>query len=165
MNASNRQSGAVLLETITSMVIVSFVTVALMTLMGYAARGFVMVRDNTDTAGKIQVTMDRLRLEFENMQSVTAMVTGASANSITFVDHDGVSRTLAQDANNTTRLLLGGNLLLDNVTAFTLARTCGNQDGYSGGTNDLAAITVNVTVTGVPAYTLSVYPRRIMNCP
>ena len=162
MNAVKRQSGAVLLESVVSLVILGFVTLALMTLMGYAARGYVMVRDNTDTSGKVQVAVDRIRLELENMQLVTTL----AVSSMTFTDRMNQSQTLALDANDNSRLLLGGNLLLDNVAGFTLIRNCGNQDGYSGGNSDLASVTVTITMGGnIPAYTLIVYPRSIMNCP
>lgn len=166
MNTTHRQSGFSLLETIVSFLILGFVSVTLMSLILYASRGYVMVRSNIDTAGKVQVAMDRIRLELENMQSLTSIATGAGANSLTFVDHDGVSRTLDLDPGTTTNLRLGGNLLLDGVTSLALARSCGNQDGYSGGANDLASVTVTITVTGgIPSYTVSAYPRSIMNCP
>jgi prepilin-type N-terminal cleavage/methylation domain-containing protein len=166
MKAANRQSGFSLIETIVSLVILGFVSVTLMSLVLYTAKGYVMVRGTLDTAGKVQVAMDRIRMELENMQSLTSIATGPGANSLTFVDHGGVSRTLDLDPGAATHLRLGGSLLLDEVASFTLAQTCGNQDGYSGGAHEVASVTVAITSTGnIPPYTLSVYPRSIMNCP
>lgn len=166
MRNSNRQSGFTILEAVLSLVILGFITVGLMTLMGYATLGYVEVRNTADVAGKAQVAMDRLRLEFENMQSLTSVTTGANPNSVIYVDRNGISRTLAIDAQNSSRLMLGGNVLIDQVAAFTAVRTCGNQDGFSGGANDLASISVTVTMQGgIPPYTLTVYPRRILGCP
>jgi len=166
MNSAKSQSGFSLIETIVTFVILGFVTVVLSSLLIYASRGYVAVRNNTDTAGKVQVAIDRIRLELENMQSLTSVTSGQVANSLTFVDYSGISRVLALDPANPAYLRLGGQLLLDGITSFSIVRTCGNQDGYSGGMNDLASVTVTITVSdGIPSYTLSAYPRRIMNCP
>lgn len=166
MNTSSSQSGFTILEAVLATVVLGFVSVALMMLMGYATLEYASLRNTADVAGKVQVAMDRLRLEFENMQSITSVVTGANPNSVTYVDRNGTARTLAADAQNSSRLLLGGQVLLDQVAAFTATRVCGNQDGFSGGANDLASITVTVTLEGgIPPYTLTAYPRRILDCP
>lgn len=161
---TGEQRGFTLIEVVAALVVAGFISVTLAMLVEYGARGYVTTRTNVSTAEKVQVAMDRIRLEMENMQAITSITKTAGNSSMVFTDRDGTAVTLAMSlATNT--ITLNGNTLLDNVAGFTLTTLCANMSGGSGVSPDLGTITVSISITNIPnAFVGAVTPRARFAC-
>ena len=161
---SSGQQGFTLIEMAAALVVAGFIATTMVMLVEYGARGYVATRTNLSTAEKVQVAMDRIRLEMETMQAITSITKTAGASNMVYTDGTGAAVTLTINAAAKT-ITLGGTTLLDNVSGFTLGTVCTNMSGSSGVSPDLGSITVSISITNIPnAFATAITPRARFAC-
>lgn len=166
MQTTNRnQKGFTLLEVIITLILVGVTAVLAGMWIVSVASGYILARENAENVQKGQLALTRLAKEFAAIQSIQA----ANGTSITFTRADisnpsGVSITVSQSENGD-QLLLNGNLLTDNVSAFTLAY-CDAPDSVScpsswSQTSRIIEITLTLSGAENIPFTHRVVPRNL----
>lgn len=158
------QGGFTLLEAVAALAIIGFVAAGFTMLIYHGTEGYITMRTNTSTSAKVQIAMDRIRMELVYMQAITSIDKTVGNSNIVFTNDNGILTTLAMNQGAST-VTLGGNTLLDNVSAFTLATACTNMAGGSGVSPDLGSVTVTMTQNNIPnAFSVVITPRTRISC-
>lgn len=118
------QRGFTLIEVITTLVVLSLLGMGAANLLANVAQGMLQTRNATAAAENIQAALTRITHELANMDSQRAFT--ISASSATYYYKADVAQTTIQLSG--TNLQLNGNTLLNNVTAFALARAGNSID-------------------------------------
>lgn len=131
-----KQSGFTLIEIIVSLVLVGILaTVAGMGLVA-GTQGYVFTKENTHMTQKVQLAMTRLNREILELSDVTT----ATSSTLAFEGVDG-NKTLGLDG-DTIKIagdgvaLTAGDILIDNVSGFTLTYYQGDETWVQG-TDDI----------------------------
>ncbi|MEW5723494.1 MAG: type II secretion system protein [Thermodesulfobacteriota bacterium] len=166
-----RRAGFTLIELIATLVLVGLL--AAVAGMGLVAgvEGYILARQNTNLAQKVQVAGLRLGREFQELSSISS----AAADSIVYTNTTGqhglalVGGTIQlQDGAAAPSAASPGDVLLEDVTNFTLTYYKGGQPWVPGVDNikDLTGIRLSLTVSHPDAdvpdltFTTTVNPRN-----
>jgi hypothetical protein len=119
---------------------------------------YFMVKNNSDTAMKAQMALDRISLELRDSNSISVL----TDNSLityrnTQIDPAGADRTIKFVGSNIYLSTPADNILIDNVQAFQLSATYRNV--YNVVVNDVAFIDVGFTVSGYNPFNTRIFPR------
>jgi len=183
----NSSAGFTLIELIVSLVLMSIVAVIAGMGLVQGINAYMLTRTSSETVQRADHALNRIRLEFMNMDTVTA----ATAESITFTRNKaigsdwGTSYIIARDSNkkqitltvttqagatSTNPLLTnvgtGGSFLTYRNNAGGIwSQTDGFGDSYTCTSNSLHSITINLIITrsdggGDITFTTSVNPRN-----
>ncbi len=150
-----REAGFTLIEIILTLVLIGILSVFAGLFMTSFFSSYFLVKNNTDTAMKAQMAMDRISMELREVTAVSAV----TANSlITYTNPSGANRTIKQVGSNLFLSTPADNILIDDVQAFQLSATYRNV--YNIAANDMAFIDVGFTVAGVPSFSTRIFPRN-----
>lgn len=150
-----RQGGFTLIEIILTLVLIGVLSAFVGLFMTSFITSYYLVRNNTDTALKAQMAMDRISME---LKDVTAVSTVTADSLITYSNPLGTGRTIKRVGSNLYLSAPADNILIDGVQAFQLNPAYGNV--YNIAANDMAYIDVGFTVTGHPPFRTRIFPRN-----
>ena len=153
------EAGFTLIEIIVTLVMVGVMSVFVGLFMTTFVNSYLMVRNNSETALKAQMALDRMSLELKSMSAIPTADPPDNTH-ITYANLLGANRTISfaapyiylstQAANNC--------ILIDNIQAFTLNVVYDNV--YSVASNDVAYIDVGFTVSGYNSFNTRIFPRN-----
>jgi prepilin-type N-terminal cleavage/methylation domain-containing protein len=157
-----REAGFTLIEVVVTLVLVGILSVFAGMFMTTFLNGYFMVKNNSDTAMKAQMALDRISLELQNISpispSVPSPVSVLTDNSlITYTNLSGTGRTIKFVGSNIYLSTPADNILIDNVQAFTLSATYRNV--YRVAADDVAFIDIGFTVSGYNTFSTRIFPR------
>lgn len=157
--------GFTLIEMILTLVLVAIISVVAGMGIVKVTEGMVFAQRNASTSLKMQVALTRLEKEFHIISGVTS--TATSPPSLTYVSSKGGvsgTHTLTSSVPN---IRLDGNVLVDNVTTFSLTYL----DTYNGtesstwiaGTSKVIKVTFAITGAAgvINTFTMRVTPRML----
>lgn len=162
-----REAGFTLIEIIVTLVLVGILSVFAGLFMTTFLNGYFMVKNNSDTAMKAQMALDRISIELRDISpvsvSVPSPVSVLTDNSlITYTNSSGVVKTIKFVAPNIYLSTPTDNILIDHVEAFQLSATYNNV--YHILANDVAYIDIGFTITGYNPFSTRIFPRtRVPN--
>jgi prepilin-type N-terminal cleavage/methylation domain-containing protein len=149
-----REAGFTLIEIIVTLVLVGILSVFAGLFMTTYLNGYFMVKNNTETAMKAQMALDRMSLELKDATDIS-ILTGNSL--ITYTNSLGANRTIKYVSPNIYLSTPTDQILIDQVQGFTLSATYDNV--YNVAADDVAFIDVGFTVTGFNPFSTRIFPR------
>ena len=157
-----REAGFTLIEIIVTLVLVGILSVFAGLFMTTYLNGYFMVKNNTETAMKAQMALDRISLELKDISpvsvSVPSPVSVLTPNTlITYTNQAGAVRTIQRLGSNIYLTTIANNVLIDNVDNFQLSATYRNV--YNVAANDVAFIDIGFTVSGYNPFSTRIFPR------
>lgn len=150
-----REAGFTLIEIILTLVLIGIMSVFAGLFMTSFLSSYTLVKSNSDTAMKAQMAMNRISMELKEVSAVSAITTNSL---ITYANPSGAGRTIKWVGSNLFLSTPTDNILIDGVQAFQLSATYRNV--YNIAADDVAFIDVGFTVTGVPAFSVRIFPRN-----
>jgi hypothetical protein len=121
-------------------------------------KGYFMVKNNSDTAMKTQMALDRISLELRDATAVSVLTDNSLITyKNTQIDPLGADRTIKFAGSNVYLSTPADNILIDNVQAFQLTATYNNV--YNILANDVAFINIGFTVNGYNPFSTRIFPR------
>jgi prepilin-type N-terminal cleavage/methylation domain-containing protein len=150
-----REAGFTLIEIILALVLIGIMSVFAGLFMTSFLSSYTLVKSNSDTAMKAQMAMNRISMELKEVSAVSAITTDSL---ITYTNPSGAGRTIKRVGSNLFLSTPTDNILIDGVQAFQLSATYRNV--YNIAADDVAFIDVGFTVTGVPAFSVRIFPRN-----
>ena len=157
-----REAGFTLIEIVVTLVLVGILSVFAGLFMTTFLNGYFMVKNNSDTAMKAQMALDRISIELRDISPVSVFVpkpvSVLTGNSITYTNSLGVGRTIKFDGSNIYLSTLADNILIDRVQTFQLSATYRNV--YNVADDDVAFIDIGFTVSGYNPFSTRIFPRN-----
>jgi prepilin-type N-terminal cleavage/methylation domain-containing protein len=151
-----QEAGFTLIEIIVTLVLVGILSVFAGLFMTSFLSGYFTVKNNSETAMKAQMAMDRIGLELRDVSAVSVLTDNSL---ITYTNPLGAGRTIKFVGSNIIYLSTPlDNILIDNVQAFQLSATYRNV--YNIAADDMAFIDIGFTVAGYPAFGTRIFPRN-----
>jgi prepilin-type N-terminal cleavage/methylation domain-containing protein len=178
MRAPNRHNGFVLIELVTTLVLVGIIGAFTGFFIYTGVSGFLSSKKISETALRAQIAMDRISAELRHITSATVEPAGrppgSELNSITYTCSDLLgTRRIRYDSNyiylnvKITNGPENENILLDNVATFSLKLFQANQDSLSAPSEyEISAIQLGFTVADVGTpFSVRIYPRSLIPFP
>jgi prepilin-type N-terminal cleavage/methylation domain-containing protein len=163
-----REAGFTLIEIVVTLVLVGILSVFAGLFMTTFLNGYFMVKNNSDTAMKAQMALDRISIELRDISPVSVSVPSPVSipidnSRITYTNSLGVVKTIKFVAPNIYLSTSTDNILIDNVQSFQLNATLKNV--YNSLANDVAFIDIGFTVSGYNnPFSTRIFPRtRVPN--
>lgn len=158
--------GFTLIEIIASLIIIGVLSAMFSVGIGKIFQGFVNSKDNADTSLKAQLALSRIAKELRSVDSVTSG--GQTAITYSFI-RDGVSvsnRTLSWSGTANDPLMLGSNILAEDVNNFEIKYHTSYSDAGDttwNGTEKMIGITLELTgaLDVVSTFSIQVVPRNL----
>ncbi len=166
MNFNKMAHGFTLIEVIASVVLFGILAILTSISLAKIFEGYFFTRDNADTTMKSQVALTRLVKEFSSIDGVS----NGTDTSLTYSYYkNGVSipnRTVSWSGIDTAPLLLGGNILAENINDFELSYHTSYSDSGDNtwnGSEKMIGITLKMTgaLDVVSTFTFRVSPRNL----
>jgi len=166
MKIKNNINGFTLIEMITSIVLIGILATFMSMGVGKIIEGYIFTKANADTTLRAQMALTRLMKEFSSIDQVS----NGSKTSITYsYIRNGISipsRTVSWSGTASAPLLLGGNILIENVNDFELSYHMSHSDGGDhnwGGAEKMIGITLKTTGASdvVSFFSIRVIPRNL----
>jgi prepilin-type N-terminal cleavage/methylation domain-containing protein len=151
----NREAGFTLIEIIVTLVLVGILSVFAGLFMTSFLNSYFLVKNNSDTAMKAQMAMDRISLELKNVSAVSSLTDNSL---ITYTNPSGAGRTIKFVGANLYLSTPSDNILIDHIQAFQLSATY--RDVYHIAANDLAFIDIGFTIAGYTPFSTRIFPRN-----
>jgi prepilin-type N-terminal cleavage/methylation domain-containing protein len=153
-----REDGFTLIEIVVTLVLVGILSAFVGLFMTTFMKGYFMVKNNSDTAMKTQMALDRISLELRDATAVSVLTDNSL---ITYkniqIDPLGADRTIKFAGSNIYLSTPADNILIDHVQAFTLSATYRNV--YNVAADDVAYIDIGFTVSGYDPFSTRIFPR------
>ncbi len=150
------QRGFTLLETIVTLVIVALSAVAIIDLFTNVVSGMIYSRSASASAENIQAALTRITHELANMDTKRNFT--LASNSVTYYyRQDANASTIQLTGSN---LELNGNTLLNNVTAFSLAKPANSISVSVSMTVNVPTPTPGTTTSKVFSTYVNLNPQR-----
>ena len=154
-----QEAGFTLIEIIVTLVLVGILSVFAGLFLTSFLNSYFLIKNNSDTAMKAQMAMDRISSELREASAVSALTNDSL---ITYknrqMDSSGADRTIKIVGSNLYLSTPLDNILIDQVQAFQLSATYRNV--YNIAANDMAFIDVGFTVAGYPPFNTRIFPRN-----
>lgn len=150
------QQGFTLLETVVTLVIVSLSAVAIIDLFTNVVSGMLYARSASASAENIQAALTRITHELANLDSKRNFT--LSSSSVTYFYRQDANASTIQRTGST--LQLNGNTLLDNVTAFALAKPANSISVSVSMTVNVPTPTPGTTTSKVFSTFVNLNPQR-----
>jgi prepilin-type N-terminal cleavage/methylation domain-containing protein len=159
----NKEAGFTLIEIIVTLALVGILSVFVGLFLTSFLNSYFLVKNNSDTAMKAQMALDRISSELRNISPVSASVPSPVSvltdnTLITYTNQAGSVRTIKILGSNLYLSTVSDNLLIDHVQTFQLSATYRNV--YNIAANDMAFIDVGFTVAGYPPFRTRIFPRN-----
>ncbi len=149
-----REAGFTLIEIIVTLLLVGILSVCAGLFMTTFLSGYFMVKNNSDTAMKAQMALDRISIELRDVSAVSAFTDNSL---ITYTNPSGAGRTIKFVGSNIYLSTPADNILIDNVQAFQLSAVYRNV--YNMLADDVAFIDIGFTVSGYNPFSTRIFPR------
>lgn len=149
-----REAGFTLIEIIATLLLVGILSVFAGLFMTTFVNGYFMARNNSDTALKAQMALDRMSLELKEVSALSVLTDNSL---ITYSNSSGAGRTIKFVGSNIYLSAPTDNILIDNVQAFTLSAAYDNV--YAIAANDVAYIDIGFTLSGHSPFSTRIFPR------
>jgi len=149
-----QEAGFTLIEIVVTLILVSILSVFAGLFMTTFLNGYFMVKNNSETAMKAQMALDRISLELRDVNAVSALTDDSL---ITYTNPSGAGRTIKFVGPNVYLSTPADNILIDNVQVFTLSATYRNV--YNVAADDMAFIDIGFTVSGNNPFSTRIFPR------
>lgn len=165
MKFNKNTRGFTLIEMIAAIALMGILAAFVSIGIAKVFEGYIFTRDNADTSLNAQIAMSRLMKEFSSIEAVTL----GSGTAITYTyNKDGISipdRRVSWSGVNTP-LLLGGNVLTENVNDFALTYHTSHTDAGDNtwdGTEKMIGITLDLKGASnvVSSFSIRVVPRNL----
>jgi prepilin-type N-terminal cleavage/methylation domain-containing protein len=150
-----QEAGFTLIEIIVTLVLVGILSVFVGLFMTSFLSSYFMVKNNSDTAMKAQMAMDRISMELRDVSAVSALTDDSL---ITYTNPSGAGRTIKFAGSNLYLSTPSDNILIDHIQAFQLNATYRNV--YNIVANDMAFIDIGFTVDGYTPFGTRIFPRN-----
>jgi prepilin-type N-terminal cleavage/methylation domain-containing protein len=162
-----REDGFTLIEIVVTLVLVGILSAFVGLFMTTFMKGYFMVKNNSDTAMKAQMALDRISLELRDATAFSVLTDNSLVTyKNTQMDPLGADRTIKFVGSNLYLSTPANNILIDNVQAFTLSATTGNVYGDTVYNNDVVAfIDIVFTVSGYNPFSTRIFPRTRITHP
>ena len=155
----SQEAGFTLIEIIVTLVLVGILSVFVGLFLTSFLNSYFLVKNNSDTAMKAQMAMDRISAELRDVNAVSVLTNDSL---ITYknrqMDPSDADRTIKILGSNLYLTTASDNLLIDQVQTFQLSATYRNV--YNIAANDVAFIDVGFTVAGYPPFRTRIFPRN-----
>ena len=155
-----REAGFTLIEIILTLVLVGILSVFAGLFMASFLSNYYLVKNNSDTAMKVQMAMDRISMELRDVNSVSAVTDNSL---ITYNNPSGAGRTIKFVGSNLYLSTPSDNILIDRVQAFQLSATYRNV--YNIAADDIAFIDIGFNVANYPWFNTRIFPRNRVQHP
>ncbi len=166
MKIKKNKQGFTLIEIIISLVLIGFVTTIMS--MGFVKifEGYLLTKDNANTTMKAQLVLTRLMKEFSSIDGVSS----GSGTSMTYSYILGgttmTNRTVSWSGTVNDPLMLGNNILSENVNNFELNYCTSYSDAGDNiwnGTEKIIRITLKLTgaMDVVSTFSIKIAPRNL----
>ena len=158
-----QEAGFTLIEIIITLVLVGILSVFAGLFMTTFLNGYFMVKNNSDTAMKAQMALDRMSLELQDISPVSSTVASPVSvltpnTLITYTNSSGADRTIKFVGSNIYLSTPTDNILIDHVQDFQLSATYRNV--YNILATDVAFIDIGFTITGYNnRFSTRIFPR------
>ena len=154
-----KQDGFTLIEIIATLLLVGILSVFTGLFMTTFVNSYLMVRNNSDTAMKAQMALDRMSIELKSMSAIPT-ADQPDLTHITYTNPLSANRTISFAAPCIYLSTPAANncILIDNVQAFSLNVTYNNV--YSVAANDVAYIDIGFTVGEYNSFNTRIFPRN-----
>ena len=153
-----REDGFTLIEIVVTLVLVGILSAFVGLFMTTFMKGYFMVKNNSDTAMKTQMALDRISLELRDATAVSVLTDNSLITyKNTQIDPLGADRTIKFVGSAIYLSTSADNILIDNVQAFQLTATYNNV--YNILANDVAFINIGFTVSGYNPFSTRIFPR------
>jgi prepilin-type N-terminal cleavage/methylation domain-containing protein len=149
-----REAGFTLIELVVTLLLVGILSVFAGLFMTTYVNGYFMVRNNSATALKAQMALDRISLELKDATAISVLTDNSL---ITYTNSLGANRTIRFVAPNIFLSTPANQILIDQVQGFTLTAPTGNV--YNVDANDVAFIDIGFTVSGYNPFNTRIFPR------
>ena len=158
-----RQAGFTLIEIILTLVLIGILSVFAGLFLTSFLSSYFLVKNNSDTAMKAQMAMDRISMELRDISPVSASVPSPVSvltpnTLIAYTNQAGMVRTIKRVGSNLYLSTPTDNILIDGVQDFQLSSTYRNV--YNIASNDTAFIDISFTVAGYPPFSTRIFPRN-----
>jgi prepilin-type N-terminal cleavage/methylation domain-containing protein len=154
-----KEAGFTLIEIIVTLVLVGILSVFVGLFLTSFLNSYFLVKNNSDTAMKAQMAMDRISAELKEVSAVSVLTTDSL---ITYknrqIDPTGADRTIKFQGSNLYLTTVSDNILIDQVQTFQLSATYRNV--YNIAANDVAFIDIGFTIAGYPPFSTRIFPRN-----
>jgi prepilin-type N-terminal cleavage/methylation domain-containing protein len=154
-----KEAGFTLIEIIITLVLVGILSVFVALFLTSFLNSSFLIKNNSDTAMKAQMAMDRISIELKEVSVVSVLTTDSL---ITYknrqIDPSGADRTIKFQGSNLYLTTASDNILIDQVQTFQLSATYRNV--YNIAANDVAFIDVGFTIAGYPPFSTRIFPRN-----
>ncbi len=157
-----QEAGFTLIEIIVTLVLVGILSVFVALFLTSFLNSSFLIKNNSDTAMKAQMAMDRISVELKEVSAVSVLTTDSL---ITYknrqIDPSGADRTIKFQGSNLYLSTPSDNILIDQVQAFQLSATYRNVYNINNiASNDMAFIDVGFTIAGYPPFSTRIFPRN-----
>jgi prepilin-type N-terminal cleavage/methylation domain-containing protein len=154
-----QEAGFTLIEIIITLVLVGILSVFVALFLTSFLNSSFLIKNNSDTAMKAQMAMDRISAELKEVSAVSVLTTDSL---ITYknrqIDPTGADRTIKFQGSNIYLTTASDNILIDQVQTFQLSATYRNV--YNIAANDVAFIDIGFTIAGYPPFSTRIFPRN-----
>jgi prepilin-type N-terminal cleavage/methylation domain-containing protein len=151
------ERGFTLIEVIVTLVLIGIMSSFAVLFLVDFLDGYLIVENNSTAALKAQMALNRISLELKELSSLPALTNNVS---ITYQNPLGNNRTIRFAGSNIILSTPTDNILIDNVSNFTLSAVLGNV--YNNvAANDVAYIDIGFTVNGGSRFSTSIFPRMV----
>ena len=150
-----QEAGFTLIEIVVTLVLVGILSVFAGLFMTTFLNGYFMVKNNSDTAMKAQMALDRISIELRDVRALSALTDNSL---ITYTNPSGADRTIKFVGSNIYLSTPADNILIDHVEAFQLSAAYNNV--YNILADDVAFIDIGFTVSGYNPFSARIFPRN-----
>jgi len=167
MRSQDRQKGLILIELVTTLILIGFIGAFAGFFLYSGITGFLTSKKTSETALKAQIALDRISNELKHIQSLPSAPVANTSITYQSSDLTGNRRIRYDSASKNLFLSVNGteNLLLDEVATFTLNWTSANLDNADDD-EEVSAINIGFTITDVGTpFNVRIYPRSLINRP
>ena len=163
-----QEKGFTLVELIVTIVLVGIVGIFTTLFMYTGLNGYLQAKDTADGALKAQIALDRISLELRDITEIEDFDSNISIDYFSNIlpgdrqiIYDSDADTISLDVDGDINTL---DLLLDNVSNFTMAVTANRDLNNSGDdTNEVEAIDISFTVGGIRRpFNARIFPRNMV---
>jgi prepilin-type N-terminal cleavage/methylation domain-containing protein len=156
------EEGFTLVEMIVTLILVGILCAFTGLFMISFLNGYFSVKNNTETAMKAQVALDRISSELKDLSPVSASVplpisVLASDSQITYTTKSGAVRSIQCSGSKIYLTTSTSNVLIDNIEQFKLNAVYGNV--YNTASDDVEYIDIGFTVSGYGSFGTRIFPR------
>jgi hypothetical protein len=177
MRFSRSQKGLILIELVTTLILIGIIGGFTVFFLYTGIRGFLTSKFSSESALQAQIALDRIGSELRYiryLEPIPVQTPNPNPNSIEYRSRDlpGARRINYNSANQEILLTVNGtsNVLLNNVSAFNLSWVAKDLDGSADGNDEIAQLRIGFTIRSTTTenetpFSAEIYPRSMLPVP